>query len=257
MKVLAIGNSFSQDATYFLHDISVAAGEAMHVVNLFIGGCPLERHWQNIESGEQAYEYQENGVVTGKYVSIQEMLESKKWDYIVTQQSSHDSGWENTYEPFLGLITDYLKRQAPESEFMLQKTWAYDINSTHQNFMRYNRSQEEMYERLSKCYADMAEKYGLSLIPCGDVIQNLRKLELFDLRKGGRSLCRDGYHMHFIYGRYALAYTWARVLLGRSLEHISYMPYSDLLPDVAPDPNIIKLIQTTIEETVRMLGHTN
>lgn len=252
MRVLAIGNSFSEDATYFLHNISIAAGHEIHVINLYIGGCSLERHWLNIESGEKAYQYQVNGVNTEKYVSIQEVLESGKWDYIITQQSSFDSGWENTYEPFLGLIVDYLKKNAPGAKLLLHKTWAYDINSTHPNFMRYNRSQEEMYRRLDKCYSEMSKKYGLDLIPCADVIQNLRKLELFDMTKGGRSLCRDGFHMDYLYGRYALAYTWARILLGKSLEGNSYIPYSEYLPYEKAEESIIKIIQASIEETVRL-----
>lgn len=254
MRVLAIGNSFSEDATYYLHNISIAAGQEIYVVNLYIGGCSLERHWLNIESGEKVYQYQVNGVNTERYVSIQEVLESGKWDYIVTQQSSFDSGWENTYEPFLGLIVGYLNKHAPDSKIMLQKTWAYDVNSTHPNFMRYNRSQEEMYKRLDRCYSEMSKKYGLPLIPCAEVIQNLRKKEPFDMGKGGRSLCRDGYHMHYIYGRYALACTWARMLLGKSLEGNSYIPYSEFLPDETADEDLIKMIQATVEETVRLAG---
>ncbi len=250
MKVLAIGNSFSEDATYFLHDISAAAGEEIHVVNLYIGGCSLEQHWRNIETQEAAYQYQENGRRTEKYISIQEALQMERWDYIVTQQSSFDSGWEDTYEPFMGLIVDFLSKQATASKLILQKTWAYDIDSSHKNFMRYNRSQQEMYRRLDRCYSQISEKYGLTLIPCAEVIQALRRLKIFDLSQGGHSLCRDGYHMHYIYGRYALAYTWARILLGRSLEGITYIPKSELLPEETVDNNIIKLIQSSIEETV-------
>ena len=44
MKVLAIGNSFSEDATRYLHDIAKADGVALEVANLYIGGCPLDRH---------------------------------------------------------------------------------------------------------------------------------------------------------------------------------------------------------------------
>ena len=48
-KVLAIGNSFSRDATCYLHQIAKGAGVDAKIVNLYIGGCSLERHWQNIE----------------------------------------------------------------------------------------------------------------------------------------------------------------------------------------------------------------
>lgn len=44
MKILAIGNSFSQDATRYLQDIAASAGENLFVRNLYIGGCSLEMH---------------------------------------------------------------------------------------------------------------------------------------------------------------------------------------------------------------------
>ena len=103
-KVLAIGNSFSEDATHFLHQIFESGGIENEVINLYIGGCSLERHWQNIENGCGEYQYQMNGVKTDRYVSIQEVLSENQFDVIVTHQVSGDSGWENTYEPFLGLI---------------------------------------------------------------------------------------------------------------------------------------------------------
>ena len=42
IRILAIGNSFSEDATYYLHQILEAAGVENLVVNLFIGGCQRE-----------------------------------------------------------------------------------------------------------------------------------------------------------------------------------------------------------------------
>ena len=50
MKVLAIGTSFSQDATTFLHQVAEEQGVALEVVNLYIGGCSLETHWKNMEN---------------------------------------------------------------------------------------------------------------------------------------------------------------------------------------------------------------
>ena len=45
MKVLAIGNSFSNDAMRYLHGIAKADGVDMKTVNLFIGGCsPLKKY---------------------------------------------------------------------------------------------------------------------------------------------------------------------------------------------------------------------
>ncbi|WP_026658355.1 MULTISPECIES: DUF4886 domain-containing protein [unclassified Butyrivibrio] len=222
--ILAIGNSFSRDATAYLYDVCKSMDIPVHVVNLYIGGCPLERHWENIEKNEHAYQYQENGVVTDRYVSIQDILHSKPWDYIVTQQSSHDSGWLDTYEPFAGLMFDYIKKEVPGAQICMQQTWAYEIDSDHGCFIRYNRDQLEMYRRSRANYHTIADKYNIPLIPCGDVIQNIRKHPEFDVARGGKSICRDGFHMHYLYGRYALACTWAKTLLNAPIENCTYLP---------------------------------
>ena len=61
LKILSIGNSFSQDATRYLQPIAVSAGiEDFFVRNCYIGGCSLERHVNCILTGEEAYQYQEN-----------------------------------------------------------------------------------------------------------------------------------------------------------------------------------------------------
>lgn len=247
-KILAIGNSFSEDATYYLHKITTAAGIDTKVVNLYIGGCPLEHHWQNIESGERAYVYQLNGVITDRYVSIQEALAEEAWDYIVTQQASHDSGWAVTYEPFLGLLLEYIKKQVPGAEILLQETWAYEIDSTHGCFMRYHRNQKEMYEKLRECYYEAANRYDLRLIPCGDAIQALREKEPFIVQEGGQTLCRDGFHMHYLYGRYALACVWAKKLFGISLKDNSYFPHSHFTPEEVADENKVAVIREFVDE---------
>ena len=43
MKLLSIGNSFSQDAHNKLHALAKANGVTLETVNLYIGGCSLER----------------------------------------------------------------------------------------------------------------------------------------------------------------------------------------------------------------------
>lgn len=255
-KILAIGNSFSEDATKYLHQVAKAANIKTKVVNLFIGGCSLERHWKNIETKEPAYQYQLNGNLTERRVSIEEMLLEENWDYIVIQQASHDSGWLDTYEPFLGMILEYLKnwtsieKTSAHSEILLHETWAYEINSSHYNFERYYRDQEKMYERLRKCYYTMAEKYQLRLIPSGDVIQYVRNQKSFYVPSGGISLCRDGFHMSFLYGRYLLACIWAKALFNIKMEDNGYVPESVALPEKA-DEVLVKEIRFLVDEYER------
>ncbi len=247
-KILAIGNSFSEDATYYLHQIGEAAGVENQVVNLYIGGCPLERHWKNIEENCRDYMFQINGVKTDRNVSINDMMKETSWDAIVTHQASHDSGWENTYEPFLPLLLDYLHENAPGATIYFNETWAYEKDSTHGCFMRYNRDQQEMYNRVCSAYHAMADKYRLPLIPSGELIQQLRESKYFS---GTRSICRDGFHMNYLYGRYALAAMWASAIMDVRMTDNTYVPSTDYMPLEPVDMEVIEYIRRMVDDINR------
>ena len=126
MKILAIGNSFSADATRYLHDIARADGFPMKVVNLFIGGCPLHVHYKNMNNDEKAYIMEFNGQPTGFYVSIREALQSDLWDYVTMQQASVYSIKYDTYTPYLKALSDYVGLHAPKARQIFHQTWAYE-----------------------------------------------------------------------------------------------------------------------------------
>ena len=55
LKVLAIGNSFSIDATTYLKEMALADGVDLRVASAAIGGCSFERHYNNITNGTKDY----------------------------------------------------------------------------------------------------------------------------------------------------------------------------------------------------------
>ncbi|MBQ7226177.1 MAG: DUF4886 domain-containing protein [Clostridia bacterium] len=219
MNVLCIGNSFSQDATRYLHQVS---GETLFVRNLYIGGCSLERHYNNIVGDVADYEYQKNGRFL-KMISISEALKKKKWDYITLQQVSQDSGIIDTYEPFLGEIVKYLRANCQGAKIVLHRTWAYDDLSTHEGFVNYDRDRKKMYNAIVDTTNKVAEKYGFDVIPCGDAIEMARELEEF---KAGAplSLNRDGFHLSLDYGRYLAALTMCKYFTGEDMTDVEYEP---------------------------------
>lgn len=244
-RILAIGNSFSEDATCFLHQIAEKSGVESEVDNLFIGGCSLERHWRNIEEDRCEYQLQLNGIKTERYVSVQEMLEEKKFDVIVTQQASGDSGWENTYEPFLGLMINYLRQQTPDTKLFLHQTWAYEAGSKHEHFMRYNRNQQEMLTRLRNAYSAAASRYDIPLIRTGELIQRLRETSCFD--DGKHCITRDGFHLDFLYGRYAAALMWAKELMHIDVKENAFVPSTESIPLENVDREILTVIKNCVE----------
>lgn len=250
VKILAIGNSFSQDATYYLHEIAKAGGIDTKIVNLYIGGCSVERHWQNIEQDAKLYLYERDGKSTEQYVSIKDALVEEEWDFVISQQASHFSGIQESYYPYITNLFNYMKEYAPKAELLLNQTWAYEIDSTHEGFASYNRSQQEMYEKLCCAYKRAANELGVRMIPSGDAVQKVRTKEPFIYEKGGISLCRDGFHMNFLYGRYLVAATWYEVLLKKSILENNYIPKTTLAPGDSADPKILKVIKECVHEVV-------
>lgn len=224
IKILAIGNSFSSDTTAYLHAIAESAGVETKVGNLYIGGCPLVKHWENIESGAEAYAYLENGEPTGRMVSINNMLAEDDWDFVTLQQASYHSGMPETFYPYITQVSGFVREKCPRAEQMINETWAYDTDSKHAHFPNYQKSQPAMYHLLKNAYSEAAKKLGLRVIPVGDVIQELRKSPLFQKEHVGYSLTRDGFHLSLTYGRYAAAATWFEKLTGVSVYEAPFTP---------------------------------
>ena len=84
MNLLAIGNSYSDDATALLSQVAAADNVHINAVNLFEGGCSLEKHIDNLENNRASYIYEENGILTDRRVTSEEVLKENHWDIITS-----------------------------------------------------------------------------------------------------------------------------------------------------------------------------
>lgn len=224
VKILSIGNSFSEDAHKYIKEIADNANVETKVVNLMIGGCSLERHAKNINENLKDYHYQLYCQYTGEVVTCESVISEDNWDIVTIQQVSNFSGKFDTFEPYIATVLDFVKKHLPNAEIYLQKTWAYEIDSTHPAFELYNKSQEQMYNDIVNTYDMCSKKYNLPVIPTGDVIQTLRSIPFFDYKNGGTSLNRDGFHLSLDYGRYAASAAWCETLLGIDVTKTTFKP---------------------------------
>ncbi len=216
MKLLSIGNSFSQDAQYWLHRIAVANGVELETTDLTIGGCSLETHCAHIHDGEAAYGLEHNGGEGERAISLQEGLALDTFDVVTIQQASHYSGRPQTYVPYLTELAAYCREKQPGATLYFHETWAYEWNSDHGAFPHYHNDQQEMFRRIEDATAMAARLADVPVLPVGPVIQALReRVPEFDAQNGGLSLCRDGFHLSMDYGRFTAAAVWFRVLTGR------------------------------------------
>ncbi|MDE5889654.1 MAG: DUF4886 domain-containing protein, partial [Bacteroidales bacterium] len=103
IRILAIGNSFSQDAVeQYLYELFQADGQKVIIGNMYIGGCTLERHCGNVNEDKAAYEYRKvvDGSKTNRTgVKLSEALEDEEWDYVSIQQASGVTGMIETITP--------------------------------------------------------------------------------------------------------------------------------------------------------------
>lgn len=247
MNILCIGNSFSEDACKYLHDMAVSSGKDLFTLNMFIGGCSLETHADNIRTNASVYRVEYNGIDDPELCKSGNLANAfceREWDVVTIQQVSRLSGMYETYQPYLNNIISTVRTACPKAKIYIHKTWAYDDYPFGWNLESYENSRRVMHDRLTEAYNKAAEDINADgIIPTGDVINKLREYPIFDLSKENAiSLTRDGGHLSFSYGRYAAAATWYHFFKVGNIFDNSYLPPEEC------DPALIALIKETVFE---------
>ena len=224
IKILSIGNSFSDDATQWLGYILMDMGYTdIYLGNLYIGGCSIDTHWANAQSGEKVYDYRVSrwGTWSSSKQSLEHGVTAQEWDIITVQQVSQNSGMPETFGNLQNLL-DFVnsKKKNPDAKVYWHMTWAYESDSTHSGFPNYGSDQMTMYNSIVNAAKEkiLTNDDFTGVIPSGTAIQNLRTSYL------GDHLTRDGYHLSYDVGRYTAALTWAKLLTGESIDEVKYVP---------------------------------
>ena len=225
IKVLAIGNSFSQDAVeQYLYELAAAQGDSLVIGNAYIPGCPIDRHYNNLLNDKAEYEYRK--VVGGirsnkKNSSLRTIIRDEQWDIITLQQASQLSGIPESFSNLAllkRLVFSYTTNL--HVQFAWHMTWAYADDFTSTNFAAYDYNQRKMYSAIVSTMLNVLPAVSIqSVIPSGTAIQ-LTRYRLGDI------LNRDGYHLSYTLGRYTAACTWCEFLTGKIVDGNKYRPES-------------------------------
>lgn len=225
MNILAIGNSFSQDATRYLHDIARGEGVNLEVVNLYIGGCSLDRHFRNIMDDKKAYELEVDGHKTGFMVSVKDALLNREWDIVTLQQVSGKSGKYETFAPYLEELACYVKKYAPNAKLYIHQTWAYEDESKIL-YNNYNtESGKEMYMLLEAAYKKAYEDIS------ADGIIESGKLMMKLLDSGIEKIHRDTFHLTYGLGRYAAGLLWYSTICQKPVDTVKFCDFDEAVSD--------------------------
>lgn len=225
MNILAIGNSFSQDATRYLHGIAQADGTPLTVVNLYIGGCSLEQHRVNLLADNRHYSLEWNGESTGFFCSVAEALRARPWDVVTVQQASHFSNHFETYEPGLSVLAAAIREACPQAKLYIHETWAYEEGSARLcNLMHYD-TQDAMFADVLAAYEKAADTiHADGIIRSGEAFQTLFHEHI-------KPYQRDTFHASLGLGRYMLGLVWYHSLTGKSVTGNSFRGFDEAIDE--------------------------
>lgn len=212
MKILSIGNSFSDDAQRYLKEIADAEGVEMETLNLCIGGCSLETHAANIDSDEKAYLFHYNGDVNREdLISLREGVTMREWDVVTLQQVSRLSFKDDTFYPHIYKLADYIREKLPNAKIYIHQTWAYENGSPRSLEVTDGRGAAYMLDGIRAAYSRAKKEIGASgVIPSGELMHLLEV-------GGAEGIYRDTFHAGYGLGRYAIGLLWFKLFTGRDV----------------------------------------
>ena len=253
LKVLMIGNSFSICCLSHLPAVAQERGENLDLASLYIGGCSLKKHWENVQKDGEAdfrpYRFDRvvkgRRIVDGARLNVCDALRMAKWDIVTIQQASHESWRPETYHPYGDDLIAKIRELVPQAKIVVQETWSY--TPWDKRLAKWGIDQNQMYAKLHDAYGAFAKQHGLKVIPFGTAVQEWRKRlpvkyteKSFggDVVGGGKQDERDHFKRDaenawrpncdvFHLGRrgeYFQALVWARALFDVDLMDLEYRP---------------------------------
>ena len=267
LRILAIGNSFSDDGTEYLPGLLEAAGiHNVIVARLYIGGCTLQRHCNEYESKGKDYIYYKSTKnvweTVSKNATILDGIKDEPWDIVTLQQASGYSGKYDSFVPWLPKLIEIVRKEIsnPKASIVWHETWAYATNSTHGQFKDYNKDQNQMLSEILDCVGKLQKDYNIPVvIPCGEAVQIARGTRLNNSGKVPASskvyeLTRDGFHLSRQHGRYLAACTWFETLIKPTLgKSVKGNPYTLLDTEYSISAKDAKLCQKCAIKAVKGL----
>ena len=223
LRILGVGNSFTDDGMMYLPDLLAAAGIHNVVLGrLYYPGCSLRQHCEFDAADAPRYIYykstQNRWETVSDAATLREGVEDERWDVLVLQQSSAYSGAYFSYEPWLGRLIERVRYYCPNAGACVawQMTWSYGSASDHDAFPRYDRDSKVMYDAIVDAVRRLMEQTGIDVvIPTGTAVENLRAGAF---NNPPLDFTRDGYHLDEGCGRYTAACTWFQTLVAPCLQ---------------------------------------
>ncbi|SFD90836.1 DUF4886 domain-containing protein [Spirosoma endophyticum] len=271
LHLFMIGNSFSQNASKYLPQLSKEGGHELIIGRAELGGSSLQRHWDHAEAAERNPDDPNGKPYGGK--SLKMLLSEGVWDVVTIQQASILSGDVETYRPYARKLYEYVRKLQPKTTIVFHQTWAYRTDSKDFSQIATKdsaKSAQEMWEKSRAAYHTIADELSIPIIPNGDAFWQInstakwayRKDDTFNfsqsqapnlpnqthsLHMGYRwdkgKLAFDSHHANAA-GCYLGALVWYGFLFDESPVKLTFYPEE-------VDPNFAKQLRKTAWSTVK------
>lgn len=235
IKILAIGNSFSDNALNHLPRLAKELGiEEIVVGKLYVGSCTVDGHWSRAQSGASYQRFDLNfgdGWASQSTKTLAYALKLYDWDVITMQQGSSTSGMPESLTNLQNLV-DYVNANTtnPNAKLYWHMTWAYSQFTEHSGFANYNNDQITMYNAIADLSVNsiLTNPSFTGVIPAGTAVQNYRgALADNSIFEGSNITISDGYHLN-AFSQVLTSLTWLKTLTGLDLDAVTCTSHSDL-----------------------------
>ncbi len=242
-SILLIGNSSCYYWCDELYAMAKAAGMELYVANLYISGCPIQTHVENLEQDlpyKQYIIHDKNGKrIETDNTTLKMALEERQWDAISLQQAYSTSVY--TSVAIANVLTnkgakqiyDFVKQQQPDAQLFWHQTWiaqARDLTGTDlnpQGWIDSAEKQNERHEIVRENAFQICHENQVSRVPVGDAWQIARADERI-----GDTLCNKNPAGETDYihdgeaggGQYLNACVWFEVLTQKSCIGNAFRP---------------------------------
>lgn len=200
LRILAIGNSFTENMTLHLPRLVADAGaDSVVVAYAAFAGASLEYQMSHLTSADATHIWAVSTggrpfVVDSVRRSLPYCVDYADWDIIVIQQKSTLSGLWDTIDPYLATTVRMLKTGHPRAQIVWQMTWAFASHfNKEKEFALYNGSREQMEQAIEDVAANVLRS------GCVDLVIHSGRAIAVARRDGidttGSELSGDGRHL--------------------------------------------------------------
>lgn len=245
LKILAIGNSYTNNATQYISKIAESMGLEIKAASLYKDGCMVQGHLERYEAyeklGHDAYYSSDNsikyihlnvnGVANTKILSMQEAIASDDWDFIVMHQAPNSCDKLEKYwteeNPDLVTLYNYIQTELDKNnntkcEIVFNQGWSFahemsidnnykwypvDYENTRDFFLKI---EETVAEAVAIVQREVGLDAPLDIVPSGEAMQLAKdEFGFGDTYGPADSLYADFIsHLSDPIGRYMIANLW-------------------------------------------------